>query len=65
MSERSEAYLAGYSCGYTKPDTKNCNFKFFADELLLAEWNRGKGAGERDRIKMAEENGQKIKNKKT
>ncbi len=48
-SEKSEAYLAGYNCGYTKPDTTNCHCKYFATRLSMEEWSSGKKEGEKDK----------------
>ncbi len=57
MNEKSEAYLAGYNCGYTKPDIKNCHFKYFETKLLMDEWTKGKSDGEKDKSEI-----EKIKN---
>lgn len=40
MNKNSEVYLAGYNCGYTKPDTKNCHYKYFGTKLLMEEWRK-------------------------
>lgn len=40
MNKNSEVYLAGYNCGYTKLDTKNCHYKYFGTKLLMEEWRK-------------------------
>ncbi len=54
--EKSEAWYAGYRCGFTEPNTDNCHFKYFATGQMMQEWHKGKTEGAQDRLKKIEDN---------
>jgi hypothetical protein len=43
------AYEAGYDCGMSGPNTKNCFYGFFSAPEKTAEWERGKFKAEQDK----------------
>lgn len=61
IETQSEAYLAGYNCGYMRPDERNCNSKYFATKEQLSEWTKGRDDGERDKQLKEEQKTEFIK----
>jgi hypothetical protein len=46
MSEKKDAYNAGFACAVEGPNAQNCNIRWFANKELNAEWERGKRDGQ-------------------
>jgi hypothetical protein len=45
------AYRMGHDCGLNGPNKTNCHFRIFSTREFTNEWERGKTAGEAEKIK--------------
>ena len=57
MTEK-EAYDHGFDAGRHSPNTTNCNFRIFSKPKYTHAWEKGKAAGEAQRLAAAPSEGQ-------